>query len=61
VDFDIIGQPAIRYSALVIYWKKKKKWDCNGTLHQIFIDFEKVCDSFRREILYSILIKFDNL
>jgi len=27
-------------------------------VHQLFIDFKKVYDSFRREVLYSILIKF---
>jgi hypothetical protein len=36
----------------------EKKWECNGTVHQLFIDFKKACDSFRREALYNILIEF---
>jgi hypothetical protein len=33
-----------------------KKWECNGTVHQLFMDFKKGYDSVRREVLYSILI-----
>jgi hypothetical protein len=36
----------------------EKKWEYNGTVHQIFIDFKKDCDSARRETLYNILIEF---
>jgi hypothetical protein len=36
----------------------EKKWECNGTVHQLFIDFKKAYDSVRREVLYSILIEF---
>jgi hypothetical protein len=36
----------------------EKKWEYNGTVHQLFIDFSKAYDSVRREILYNILIKF---
>jgi hypothetical protein len=28
------------------------------TVHQLFIDFEKACNSVRREVLYNILIGF---
>jgi hypothetical protein len=28
------------------------------TVHQLFIDFKKAYDSFRREVLYTILIEF---
>jgi hypothetical protein len=36
----------------------EKKWEYNGTVHQLFIDFKKASDSSRREVLYSILIEF---
>ena len=32
------------------------KWEYNKTVHQLFIDFKKAYDSFRREVLYNILI-----
>jgi hypothetical protein len=34
----------------------EKKWECNCTIHQLFIDFKKAYDSVRREVLYGILI-----
>jgi hypothetical protein len=36
----------------------EKKWEYNGTVHQLFIDIKKAYDSLRREVLYSILIEF---
>jgi hypothetical protein len=36
----------------------EKKWESNGTVHQLFIDFSKAYDSIRREVLYNILIEF---
>jgi hypothetical protein len=36
----------------------EKKWEYNGTVHQLFIDFKKAYDVVRREALYNILIKF---
>jgi hypothetical protein len=36
----------------------EKKWEYNGTAHQLFIDSEKAYDSVRREVLYSILTEF---
>jgi hypothetical protein len=37
----------------------EKKWEFNGTVHQLFIDFKKAYDSVRREALYNILIEFE--
>jgi hypothetical protein len=36
----------------------KKKWEYNGVVHQLFVDFKKAYDSVRREVLYNILIEF---
>jgi hypothetical protein len=41
---------------LVRYWRRK--WEYNDTVHQLFVDFKKVYDSVRREVLYNILIDF---
>jgi hypothetical protein len=29
----------------------EKKWEYNGTVHQLFIDFKKAYDSIKREVL----------
>jgi hypothetical protein len=36
----------------------EKKWEYNGTVHQLFIDFKEVYDSVKREVLYNILLEF---
>jgi hypothetical protein len=36
----------------------EKKWEYNETVHQLFIDFRKVYDSVKKEILYNVLKKF---
>jgi hypothetical protein len=36
----------------------RKKWEYNGMVHQLHIDFKKACDSVKREVLYSILLEF---
>jgi hypothetical protein len=36
----------------------EKKWEYNGTVHQLFVDFKKAYDSLKREVLYNILPKF---
>jgi len=56
VDSDSTCRLLIIYSAFVKYWRKK--WEYNKAVHQIFIDFKKVYDSVRREVLYNILIEF---
>jgi hypothetical protein len=36
----------------------EKNWEYNGMVHQLFIDFKKAYDSFKREVLYNILLEF---
>jgi hypothetical protein len=36
----------------------EKKWEYNGTVHHLFIDFKKAYDSVMRVVLYNILIEF---
>jgi len=36
----------------------EKKWEYNGTVHQLFIDTLKAYDSVRREVLYNILNEY---
>jgi hypothetical protein len=36
----------------------EKKWEYNEAVHQLLIEFKKAYDSFRREVLYNILIEF---
>jgi hypothetical protein len=36
----------------------EKKWEWNEAVHQIFVDFKKAYDSFRREVLHNNLIEF---
>jgi hypothetical protein len=52
--YTILGH--LRYFAFFRYWRKK--WQYNETEHQLTVDFKKVYDSVRSEILYSILIEF---
>jgi hypothetical protein len=35
----------------------EEKWECKE-VHQLFVDFMKTSDSYRREVLHSILIEF---
>jgi sorting nexin-29 len=36
----------------------EKKWEYNGMVHQLFIDFKNAYDSITREVLYNILLEF---
>jgi hypothetical protein len=36
----------------------EKNCEYNETVHQLFTDFKRACDSVRREVLYNILIEF---
>jgi hypothetical protein len=47
-----------RKSDLLYQPDTREKWECNGAVHQLFIDFMKAYDSVRREVLYNILIQF---
>jgi hypothetical protein len=35
-----------------------KKWEYNGTVQQLFIDFKKAYESVRREVLHNFPIEF---
>jgi hypothetical protein len=35
----------------------EKKWEYNGTVHQLFRDFMKAYDSVKGEVLYNILLE----
>jgi hypothetical protein len=56
VDFDATGQLLIIYSAYSKYLRKK--WEYSEVVHQPFIDFKKLFDSVRREVLYNILTEW---
>jgi sorting nexin-29 len=36
----------------------EKKWEYNGKVHQLFIDFKTAYDSVKREVLYNNLLEF---
>ena len=36
----------------------EKKWEYDGIIQQLFIDFKKAYDSVKREVLYNILTEF---
>ena len=56
MTFNATGQQLIIYSAFAKYLKKK--WEYNEEVHQLFIDFKKVYDSVKKEVLYRIPIEF---
>jgi len=53
VDFNIIGQLLIIYSAFVKYLRKIGTAVCH-----LFIDFNKAYVSVQKEVLYNILIEY---
>jgi sorting nexin-29 len=36
----------------------EEKWEYNGTVYDLFVNFKKAYDSVRREVLYNIVIEF---
>jgi hypothetical protein len=36
----------------------EKKWEFNKAVHQLFLEFKKVYDAVRREVLINIFIEF---
>jgi hypothetical protein len=46
------------YQILYIWQILEKKWEYNGTVNELFIDFKKAYDPVRREVLYNVLIEF---
>jgi sorting nexin-29 len=36
----------------------ERKWEYNGTVHQLYMDFKKAYDLIKREVLYNILLEF---
>jgi len=36
----------------------EKNLECNGVVHQLFIDFKELCDTVRREVVFIIFIEF---
>jgi hypothetical protein len=56
VCFEVTAQLLIRFFAFIRYWREK--WEYYETIHQLFVDFKAAYVSFRREVLYSILIEF---
>jgi hypothetical protein len=49
----------IYYSSDILHLADTRgKWEYNGMVHQLFIDFKKTYDSVKREVLYNILLEF---
>jgi hypothetical protein len=54
-----MGQKYLTTDHIFYIWQiMEKKWEYNGTVHQLFIYFKKAYDSVRKEVLYSILTEF---
>jgi sorting nexin-29 len=49
---------SMTHQIFYIWQTLEKKWECNDTVHQLFIHFKKAYDSVRREVLYNIFIEF---
>jgi hypothetical protein len=56
VDCNVIR--SMKDHIFCIYQILKKKWEYNGTVHQLFIYFKKDYDSVKREALCNIVSEF---
>ena len=54
---DLTHQLLITYSAFVTYLKKKN-WEYNEAVHQLFVTNKIVCNSVWREVLYDTVGRF---
>ena len=57
LNFDVTDQVLIIYSSFVKYVLGRPR-EHNKAVHQLFIDFKRTYDPFRREVLYNILTEF---
>jgi hypothetical protein len=55
MDFDVIDQQLIRYSAFV---RLKKKWEYNKTVYKLFIDFKKAYDWLEEKCYTTFSLNF---
>jgi hypothetical protein len=46
------------YQTFCIHQILEKRWEYNGAVHQLFIDFKKAYNSARREVVYDALTEF---
>ena len=61
IYFDATGHLLIIYFAFVKYLRERERGgggEYNEAVHQLCIDFKQVYNSFRRKVLYNILIAF---
>jgi hypothetical protein len=49
----------IIYPAFIKYCGEK--WEYNGAVHWLFMDFKKGYDSVREQVMYNILIQFGHV
>jgi hypothetical protein len=60
MQMKLLGTTNVDFDDQIFYIRQilEKKWEYNGTVHQLFIDFKKAYDSVRKEVLYNTLIEF---
>jgi hypothetical protein len=56
VDIGVTDQRLIEFSISGRYWRK---WEYNGTVHQLFIDLKKSYDPVSREVLYNLSLSLE--